>query len=128
MAYLEGQARLTAFAVARVFVLPSFSEGSSIAVLEALAARLPVLLSPQCNFPEAVRAGAAVEAGPMVEETEGASENCWAYPMKNVRRRGMKGRRLVEKAYRWNGIAPQMLAICNWLMRKEARPPSVVSD
>ena len=42
------------------FVLPSFSEGFSVAILSC-AASLPVLLTPECNFPELAAAGAALE-------------------------------------------------------------------
>jgi glycosyltransferase involved in cell wall biosynthesis len=45
---------------ADLFCLPSEAEGFSMAVLEAMASRTAVLLSPACHFPEVEREGAGV--------------------------------------------------------------------
>ncbi len=125
---LDGRARLAAFAAADAFVLPSFSEGFSIAVLEAMAARLPVLLSPKCNFPEAVRAGAAVEAAPTVEGTEQGLRQLLDMSDRERAEMGQRGRRLVESTYTWNGVAAQMHEIYNWLTGHIRPPGCIVYD
>lgn len=56
--YLDSSERLEALSAADVFVLPATGEGLSMAVLEAMGAGLPVLLSPGCNLPEVEPAGA----------------------------------------------------------------------
>lgn len=48
--YLDGEDRLQALSSADVFVLPAVGEGLSMAVLEAMGAGLPVILSPGCNI------------------------------------------------------------------------------
>lgn len=58
--YLDSAARLQALATADIFALPATGEGLSMAVLEALAAGVPVILSPGCNMPEAETSGAGV--------------------------------------------------------------------
>lgn len=58
--YLDSEARLEALAAADIFALPATGEGLSVAVLEALAAGVPVILSPGCNMPEAETSGAGV--------------------------------------------------------------------
>ena len=45
-------------------MLPSFSEGMPIAVLEAWSYGLPVLMTEACNLPEGFAAGAALQIGP----------------------------------------------------------------
>ncbi len=50
-------------AVATFFLLPSKSEGLPMAVLEAWAAGIPAILSPECNLPIGFERGAAFETG-----------------------------------------------------------------
>ena len=65
--YLDGSERLEALAAGDVFALPAVGEGQSIAVLEALAAGLPVVLSPGCNMNEVADAGAGFVAKATVD-------------------------------------------------------------
>jgi len=46
---------------ASAFILPSFSEGLPMAVLEAWAYQLPVLMTRHCNLPEGFQARAAIQ-------------------------------------------------------------------
>jgi len=55
------------FRRARFFALPSLSEGLPMVVLEAWAARTPVLMSTECNLPEGFAAGAAMDCGVTVQ-------------------------------------------------------------
>ncbi len=52
---LTGNSKLEAFSDADIFVLPSHSEGFSIATLEALISGAPSLLSDRVGFGEAIR-------------------------------------------------------------------------
>ncbi len=56
---LTGEDKLSAFADAHIFTLPSYSEGFSIATLEALISGLPSLLSDRVGFGEAIRTNKA---------------------------------------------------------------------
>lgn len=56
--HLDAAGKADALAAAQVFVLPSRTEGLPVAVLEALAAGLPSLVSTACNVPEVETAGA----------------------------------------------------------------------
>jgi glycosyltransferase involved in cell wall biosynthesis len=53
---LTGEDKLAALADADLFTLPSYSEGFSMAVLEAMAAGTPALVSDRVGFGEAIRA------------------------------------------------------------------------
>jgi glycosyltransferase involved in cell wall biosynthesis len=58
-----GDLKIDLLARADLFVLPSMGEGSSMAILEALASGTPVIISPECNCPvvDEVNAGTVVE-------------------------------------------------------------------
>jgi glycosyltransferase involved in cell wall biosynthesis len=61
---LHGFDKLAAFVDAACFCLPSRHEGFSLAIVEALAAGLPVVISDQCHFPEIATTGAG-EVAPL---------------------------------------------------------------
>jgi glycosyltransferase involved in cell wall biosynthesis len=56
-----GPERDRSYRAADAFVLPSLSEGLPMAVLEAWASGLPVLMTRACNLPEGFAAGVAIE-------------------------------------------------------------------
>src|SRR5207245_4862446 len=58
---LTGQDKADALAAADIFVAPSYSEGFSMSVLEAMAAGLPSVITTGCNFPEAAETKVALE-------------------------------------------------------------------
>lgn len=70
--YLSGDDRLAAYRAADVLVLPAVGEGLSMAVLEAMANGLPVLISEGCNLPEVVEANAGRVVSIGVGEIRGA--------------------------------------------------------
>lgn len=104
---LSGRDKLAALKRADMFVLSSYSEGFSVAVLEALAAGLPVVISRQCNFPEVSKHA----AGFVVEPEEAAVTQAIATLLADARSRvamGRNGRRLVRERYTWTAIAASM--------------------
>ena len=105
--FLTGRRKSAALASAAVFVLSSYSEGFSNAVVEALAAGLPVVISEQCNFPEVERA----DAGFVVPAEPGAVAEAVAAILADgdlARRMGEHGRCLIEEHYQWSAIARRM--------------------
>lgn len=124
---LYGREKLAAYSAAEVFVLPSHSEGFSMAVLEAMGAGLPVLLTPGCNFGEAAKAGAAVEVEPEVQGTELGLRRLLGMSDEERSEMGTRARALIETGYTWDRVAERMLAVYRWLAGGGSRPREVVS-
>ncbi|MCZ2098476.1 MAG: glycosyltransferase [Anaerolineae bacterium] len=102
---LDGEDRLAALSAADLFALPAVGEGFSMAVLEALACGLPVVLTPGCHFPEAEQAGAGVVVERAVEPLAGALRALLTDPGRRAAM-GRAARALVERDYTW----PQVVA------------------
>ena len=97
---------------ADLFVLPSYSEGFPMAVLEAAAHRIPVVQTDECNFPELTAAGGAWECRPERESVEKALRDALTAEDAERTERGLKGRTLVESSYSWQKLAEQVVGIC----------------
>lgn len=115
---LTGADRLAAFAAADLFVMPSVGEGFSMAVLEAMACGLPVLLTPGCNFPEAEAEG----AGLVVAREVPALAEALAALLTDAERRASMGRRaceLIHARYTWEHVAAQMETVYRMVVTRK---------
>jgi glycosyltransferase involved in cell wall biosynthesis len=115
--YLDGSARLAAFAAADLFALPATGEGLPMVVLEALAAGLPVILSPGCNLPEVAAQGAGLEVEPAVEPLAAALRQLLTDPDQRERMRAA-ALRLVHEHFTWDAIAAQLEAVYAELIQR----------
>jgi len=107
---LGGEAKWAALRRATVFCQPSRQEGFSVATLEALACRLPVVISTGCHFPEVAEAGAGVVVD--LDPQAFADALCRVLEDASSRQRmGDAGRHLVEQRYTWPVIAERAEAM-----------------
>jgi glycosyltransferase involved in cell wall biosynthesis len=97
---------------ADLFVLPSYSEGFPMAVLEAAAHRIPVVQTDECNFPELTAAGGAWECRPEPKAVETTLRTALIAEDADRAERGLRGRELVERSYCWDQIASQVASLC----------------
>lgn len=106
---------------ASAFVLPSKSEGLPIAVLEAWAYGLPVLMTSACNLPEGFEVGAALELGQMPISLESALLRSDA----EFAEIGARGRSLVRERFSWKTITREHISVYEWVVGRRARPGCV---
>ncbi|WP_160308987.1 glycosyltransferase [Anaeromyxobacter sp. PSR-1] len=122
---LYGEAKQAALNAAEAFILPSFSEGFSMAVLEAMAARLPVVLTPECNFNvEAFGAGWVTTPEPdSLASTLDAMMGASAYELQTI---GERGRREVVANYSWAHVSAKMVELYRWIAGGGTPPDSIL--
>ncbi len=105
--YLDGDARLGALAAGELFALPATGEGQPMAALEAMAASMPVLLSPGCNLDEVEAVGAGHVIDATVEDI--ADKLRLLFANESLRRKmGARARQLVDERYSWDGVAARL--------------------
>lgn len=122
-----GEAKRRAFAEADAFILPSFSEGLPMTVLEAWARGVPVIMSDHCNLPEGFAAAAAVRVEPQPESIAAGLVHMASLDGAARRQMGEAGRHLAASRFSWPAIAADMVGVYRWLMGEGPRPESVVS-
>lgn len=110
---------------ANAFILPSFSEGLPVAVLEAWAYELPVLMTEHCNLPEGFAAEAAFLLGTDVQSIAAGMRELLQTSPEALQRVGANGRQLVEKQFTWPQVATQMKTLYQWVLNG-GPPPDFV--
>jgi glycosyltransferase involved in cell wall biosynthesis len=127
LGHVSGERARQVWGAADAFVLPSYSEGFSIAVLEALACRLPCLITTPCNFPELAAAGGCIEVTPDVDTvSQGLRDLLERAPAERASI-GQLGRRLVEEQYTWDRQAERLAHVYEWLKGGGPAPEPVIS-
>lgn len=110
---------------ADAFVLPSYSEGLPMAVLEAWAHGLPVLMTPQCNLPEGPAHGAALSVDPTVDSLAAGLALLFGLSDDELKAMGRRGAELVALRFTWPVVARRMQDVYRWLLGRGERPDCV---
>jgi len=118
-----GEEKVALLSRADAFVLPSFSEGLPMSVLEAWAYRLPVLMTESCNLPEGFSARAAVKIP--TDPAQLAEALIDTLPRKDLQQIGEKGCALVEERFSWSRIAEQHMDVYRWMLGERDAPACV---
>jgi poly(glycerol-phosphate) alpha-glucosyltransferase len=121
-----GDAKDALLRQADAFILPSFSEGLPMSVLEAWSYRLPVLMTDHCNLPEGFAAEAAIRIGTDVESITEGMRSLFQSQTSDLRSLGANGRALVERQFTWPQVAAQMKEVYEWVLGGGEKPSSVV--
>ena len=112
---LRDDLKWSALAAAECFVLPSYSEGLSVSVLEAMGLGLPVIVSDHCNLPEV----AELKAGWVIPADAVALERALEALLENSPRInaqiGDHGRDFIRHRYDWAIVAKQMNEVYSWV-------------
>lgn len=122
------EAKHASYARADAFILPSFSEGLPMVVLEAWAHKLPVLMTPQCNLPEGFEAEAALRIAPNPDSVSRGLRTLFSLSDEHRDQLGARGQQLVLEKFTWKVVAKQMSDVYRWLLDQGPKPECVVTD
>jgi len=117
-----GEAKAACYSNCDAFILPSFSEGVPMVVLEAWAHSKPVVMTPECNLPEGFVAKAAIRIETNVESMVRGLEQLLRSPSSDLCSLGANGRRLVSQRFAWPAIAKQMAGVYEWMLGGGPKP------
>ncbi|RPF70529.1 glycosyltransferase [Aurantiacibacter spongiae] len=112
-----------AFCRADAFILPSYSEGLPMAVLEAWAYSLPTFITDECNLPEAFAEGAAIR---IERDPRKLAETLSARLEENNEAIGARARQLCAERFTWSSVAGNLIQTYRWLRFGEEMPACVI--
>jgi glycosyltransferase involved in cell wall biosynthesis len=107
------------FGVASLFITISRNEGLPIAVLEAMAHGLPVVITDKANMPEAADFGAGVVVDSEPASIASALENLLSSPAQ-LSRMGMRAQQLVRERFTAAVVMPQLLSLYRGVATRRA--------
>ncbi|MFP6678775.1 MAG: glycosyltransferase [Dehalococcoidia bacterium] len=100
---IYGETKLAALSRADVFALTSYGEGFSVALLEAMAASLPLIISKECHFPQVAQSNAGLEISLDPQEFSSALTKIVA-DSSFLENMGSNARTMVTESYSWNTV------------------------
>jgi len=114
LGFVSGKKKIQALATADLFVLPSYTEGFSMAVLEAMAVGLPVIVTPVGAMPEVVQDDINGKITP-VGNPDKLALNIEYFIMnpEKARQIGTYNREYVKRNYDIEIVAEKLLTILN---------------
>ena len=104
---LDRQEVLSALAGASLLLQPSMSEGLSMSIIEALAAGVPVVISPNCNMPEVEARGAGCIVPSERRPIAAALKALVKKDEAELKLMSDKARELAAELYNWPRLIPR---------------------
>ena len=104
------------------FILPSFSEGLPVAVLEAWARARPVVMTRFCYLPEGFASRAALEIEPESASVQEGLASLFAMSSTDRTAMGANGRALVEQRFSEEVVGRMMADVYAWALGGGAAP------
>lgn len=111
---------------ANAFILPSFSEGLPMAVLEAWAYELPVILTKHCNLEQGLERGAAISVETDPKSIAHGLDEMFSLSDSQRIAMGKAGHGLVANDFSWDSVANEMKSVYVWILGGGPAPSCVM--
>ena len=121
-----GEEKSKLFSRADAFILPSFSEGLPIAVLEAWTYGLPSFISKHCNLNTAIKKNAAIEIPTEPHAMAQSLSKSFQLGSLEMSEIGERAKKFVNAQYSWNSSCLKMKSVFDWLTTNTAKPDCIV--
>jgi glycosyltransferase involved in cell wall biosynthesis len=122
---ISGPIKTEALSASKYFCLPSYSEGLSVAVLEALSIGLPPVITPECNFQRVEACGAGRITSNEPDTLADTLVSCLDQGSRPWQDMSRASQRLARTDFDWNAIGATMGSVYEWLLGGD-RPDCVV--
>ena len=107
------------------FVLPSFSEGLPMTILESWSYGKPVIMTAACNLPQGFAQQAAIQIEPSIESIAQGLTALFALSDAERQIMGQRGFNLVKTQFSWPQIAAEMRSVYSWILGSGPQPACV---
>lgn len=120
-----GEDKDACYSNADAFILPSYSEGLPMTILEAWAWKIPVLMTRECNLSEAFQLNAAFEIHSNPDILSLELRRFFTEFNQSYTILGEKGFLLVNTKYTWQAVSLKFKQLYSWVQGKEIQPDFV---
>lgn len=108
---IYAEERWQEYSEAAAFILPTFGEGLPTVLLEAAAHKLPIITTPEANFPELNHRGGSILTSAEPEALAHVLSQFFQLSGSERREIGLRAENLISEKYGWRTIAEQWLTI-----------------
>lgn len=122
------QNKLDAFSAADFFILPSYSEGSPMVILDSLSYGVPVITTKSSSWKDLEDFSCGYWTDINLESIESALKSMLELPTSELKIMSRNSKRLIEMKYTWEVIVQDTLRLYNWLLNKSEKPEFVITD
>lgn len=123
---LFGEDKLAAYALAELFILPSYSENFGVAIAEALAAGVPTITTRGTPWQQLEDYGCGWWVESEEKSLAAALREALAASKESLSEMGSRGREWMARDFSWEVSASQMLEVCEWTLGGGSAPACVV--
>jgi poly(glycerol-phosphate) alpha-glucosyltransferase len=113
---------------ADAFILPSFSEGLPMSILEAWSYKLPVVMTKECNIPEGFENNAAIEINHSPKDISTVLIDLFLKENQELSEIGVNGYELVKSKFTWEKIAEDTKEMYSWVLGESDKPNFIHLD
>jgi glycosyltransferase involved in cell wall biosynthesis len=125
---LFGDQKRDAFAAAELFVLPTYSEGAPIAILEALGAGVPVITTYGAPWEELETYSCGWWVDIKVDSILNALIDATRRSSYELAAMGLRGKSLLREKYTWTQVSQKLQLLYEWLLGRTKQPDFVIMD